>query len=157
MISLIKKSRVHTIARLKVWLTDWKEKQRERHMPHHPQRFDRVRDLVACIYALCGYCETTNELLQKIDRLFTDTPDEHKLVCSTVHRAKGLERERVWMLSATFGYPVPKPWQDVWSEENIWYVAVTRAKTDLRFVETPLTDIMGGSLVRRRRNVAWRT
>lgn len=53
-----------------------------------------------------------------------------KSVClSSVHRAKGLERDRVWMLDDTFqrGRSV--------EEDNLYYVAVTRAKETLLLVK----------------------
>ena len=100
-------------------------------------------------------------LREKLRQLFGDAEQDELIVCSTVHRAKGLERDCVWVLRDTFGYPDPKPWQDRWSEENIWYVAVTRARRQLRSVETPIDEILyrppqPTTSTRRKRQVVWR-
>jgi superfamily I DNA/RNA helicase len=51
------------------------------------------------------------------------------VVLSTVHKAKGLEWERVFMLKHTFGR-----WEGR-EEDNIMYVAITRSKSALMMVE----------------------
>lgn len=159
---LIDKSKASGVSALTTWLHDWLAKEHERHMPEHPERYENARDRAACLYALMPGMTTTRELKAKIAAMFSDEDDASRVVCSTVHRAKGLERDRVWLLSDTFGYPRPKPWQDPWSEENIWYVAVTRAKDRLCFVDTPLEEILPSRRssakrsTHRKRQVNWR-
>jgi superfamily I DNA/RNA helicase len=49
------------------------------------------------------------------------------ITCSSVHRAKGLEAERVFVLAKTLR-------TDNDEERNISYVAITRAKSSLVYV-----------------------
>lgn len=70
------------------------------------------------------------DMLRKIDDLFTD--DEHRdnrIVCSTVHKAKGLEADRVFLLTHTFKQALTG------EESNLNYVAITRAKKELIWVD----------------------
>lgn len=57
------------------------------------------------------------------------------IVFSTIHKAKGLEYDRVFILEpGKLPHPAAKPgWQEQ-QEQNIIYVAVTRAKHELYFV-----------------------
>jgi len=160
LLKLIDKSKARMPAELTSWLHGWMEKEKERHADR-PERFEASRDRVACLFALMGYCSTVLEIRQKVDALFTDKDSTQQILCSTVHKAKGLERDCVWLLSDTFGYPNVQSWQDGWSEENIWYVAVTRSRDTLRFVETPVSEMLASKArpitPRRRRNVVWRS
>lgn len=88
-----------------------------------------------CIYTLCEAAEgakSTDDLISVIKKLFDDVDDFNKVVLSTSHRSKGLERKKVFILSSTFRF---NKYDKSNSEENrIWYVAVTRAKEELYFV-----------------------
>lgn len=160
LVKLIDKSKARSTSALTSWLHEWLGKEYERHLPEHPDRYENARDRAACLHAIMPGMTTAQELKTKIEAMFSDEDDASRVVCSTVHRAKGLERDRVWLLSDTFGYPNPKPWQDRWSEENIWYVAVTRAKDRLCFVDTPLKEMLPNRTTarptKRKRQVTWR-
>jgi DNA helicase-2/ATP-dependent DNA helicase PcrA len=71
---------------------------------------------------------------RKVQDLFEDREhDDRRVACSTVHAAKGLERDVVWMVGDTFRVlPGNKPRDR--EERNLYYVAVTRAKRELRIV-----------------------
>lgn len=76
-----------------------------------------------------------DSLRAQIDALFSDK--EQLVTLSTVHRAKGLEAERVFIVRRD---KMPLTWvgQQPWElaqELNITYVAYTRAKRELWFVE----------------------
>jgi superfamily I DNA/RNA helicase len=51
------------------------------------------------------------------------------ITCSSVHKAKGLEADKVFVLEDTLRYHSIE-------EENIVYVAITRAKKSLVFVSS---------------------
>ena len=77
--------------------------------------------------------KTVSNIEQKIIKIFEDKSDGIKL--STIHKAKGLEADRVHILQPEL---LPAPWakQD-WEKEqemNLKYVAITRAKTYLNIV-----------------------
>jgi hypothetical protein len=100
--------------------------------------------------------DTFNEPCGQIDCRFT-TNQVNDSWCPQHHRLQReiARRQRVWMLASTFGYPECRKWQDRWSEENIWYVAVTRARERLCIVGTEIPDIMNPDRPRKRQ-VRWR-
>lgn len=90
-----------------------------------------VTDTAECIYALAEDAATVNEIKVKIERLFSDVSGGNghdKIVLSTTHKAKGLERDRVFLLRNTY---MKWPGDE---EENLFYVAITRAKKELYLV-----------------------
>lgn len=84
---------------------------------------DALRDRVECLRVLAPEHDTCAELLSHLDEVFTDRDDLSRVTLSSVHRAKGMERDRVFMLMDTF--------RSGGQEDNIRYVAITRAKTEL--------------------------
>ena len=77
-----------------------------------------------------------NSLLAKIELTFTDEPNTSRLTLSTVHKAKGLEFETVFILDFDKYMPskwAAQDWQKV-QERNLIYVAVTRAKNKLVYI-----------------------
>jgi superfamily I DNA/RNA helicase len=87
-----------------------------------------VEDTAGCLEALAEGCETVSEISEKIDRLFTGSGSEGKVTLSSTHKAKGLERDRVFLLRDTY---LKWPGEE---EQNIYYVAITRAKRELYLV-----------------------
>lgn len=156
--ALIDKSRARGVPELQTWLHNWLEKEDKRHMPDHPARMNRSTDRANCLFVMAESCLTIPELQAKIGVMFDDSDPMTKVVCSTVHKAKGLERDRVWMLTSTFPFPDRIGRRtDIWGEENVWYVAVTRAKSQLFLVDTQVSEITGRPTRRRRkRQVQWR-
>ena len=87
-------------------------------------------------------CQTINDMLLKIRDFITATDDCIKL--STIHRAKGLEAGRVFVLNFD-DLPVYKPNQKPWErvqEENLKYVAITRTLNDLFLVKSEKIEVM---------------
>ena len=68
--------------------------------------------------------KSTIDLRDKIEATFSDVPHPDAIVCSSVHKAKGLEADHVFLLGATFSRGSDE-------EDNICYVAATRAKKAL--------------------------
>lgn len=83
---------------------------------------------------LCAIAEGLNsihEVEQRIRDLFQDSDSASRpaVVLSTVHKAKGLEWPHVFLLRSTFLKRQNR------EEENIYYVAMTRTKSHLTFVQ----------------------
>jgi superfamily I DNA/RNA helicase len=78
-------------------------------------------------------------LIKSIEALFGEGQDMRGMVtCSTVHKSKGLEFERVFVLDADLYMPsrwARQPWERQ-QEDNLCYVAATRAKRELRYIST---------------------
>lgn len=97
------------------------------------QRIEAIQDQAECIriiHASSG-AKSASGLLAAIDGLFDD--DKPSVVLSSVHRAKGLEAERVFIAKPErLGQARPNsmPWM-VEQELNLEYVAYTRAMSEL--------------------------
>jgi superfamily I DNA/RNA helicase len=79
---------------------------------------------------------SVGDLRAKIEALFTDQENGHILL-SSIHKAKGLEAERVFLLRPDkLPHPMAKSEAARSQEENLRYVAYTRAMDQL-FIVTP--------------------
>jgi superfamily I DNA/RNA helicase len=90
-------------------------------------------DKLEAIEALSESAESVAEVINRINSIFAD---ESIGVClSTIHKAKGLESDKVFIIEPQC---LPAPWvkQDweIEQENNLAYVAYTRAKNELVFV-----------------------
>ena len=79
---------------------------------------------------------TVPAVLRAIERLFTDNAGSGILTLCTIHRSKGLEWDRVWILDA---WRMPSKfatlaWQQQ-QEANLHYVAITRAKHAVYYID----------------------
>lgn len=90
---------------------------------------DRCRDQAAMIRALAEDAEDMGDLTNRVDWLFTDENTAKQILCSSVHKAKGLEANRVYILQESLYRRGVTP-----EEQNIEYVAITRAKSHLTLV-----------------------
>jgi len=89
-----------------------------------------LEDRVETIIALCDGVNTIYDLKNRIETIFSD--DNAPIVFSSIHKAKGLEADRIFILRPDL-LPHPmakKPWEKV-QESNLEYVAYTRAKKEL--------------------------
>lgn len=79
-------------------------------------------------------CHSDEEVKVKIARLFANGDG---LTLSTIHKAKGLEWDTVFLLDWNL---LPSPFAETPSakqqERNLQYVAVTRARLNLRFIKS---------------------
>jgi len=94
---------------------------------------DTLDDKVETIFALSSGCYTVADLERRIQNVFKD--DAEGVTFSTVHKSKGGEADRVFILKPEL-MPHPKAtasWE-VAQEYNIMYVAWTRHKKALYFV-----------------------
>lgn len=98
---------------------------------------DRAQSVETIYFRAAAEGVQNAEHLQRyIDTLFNDERGTVQL--STIHKAKGLECERVFLYRPDL-LPHPKalkPWE-VLGEQNLRYVGLTRSKSDLYFVEDP--------------------
>lgn len=93
-----------------------------------------LQDQLETIFVLSEDCQATGDIKRKIQQVFSD--EKQAVTFSSVHRAKGLESERVFILRPDL-LPFPKAEQDweIQCERNVKYVALTRPKQALYFVE----------------------
>lgn len=132
----VKKSKAKDIPALIKYVNEWREIEIKR-LLSEKKSTDICIDKSECLLNLCEGILTIKDLKETIDRLFADVDDSSKVVFSTTHKAKGLERDRVFILTYTYrksGYGG--------EEDNLWYVAVTRAKKELYLVVKALKPII---------------
>jgi superfamily I DNA/RNA helicase len=129
LIYFIKKSKAKTINSFITYVNQWKEIEIKRLLSEKKDTLV-VEDKAECLLNLCEGTLTIKDLKETIESLFNDVDDNKKVILSTTHKAKGLERDRVFMLINTYRYG-----PGVTGEEaNLYYVAVTRAKKELYMV-----------------------
>jgi DNA helicase II / ATP-dependent DNA helicase PcrA len=97
------------------------------------QRAQVAQDKYDCLLSMTDGLRWSGEVRYRIENLFADFDvdgqPKHAVVLSTVHRGKGLEAGRVFVLRPDLiPHPMAKQAHDVASEMNLAYVAVTRAK-----------------------------
>ena len=112
------------------------EKCSEKMAIQMPQ-FKHKLDLIETLKALSDDCNTASELVSKIKNTFSDET-QNGISLSTIHKAKGLESDNVhilsWSLFKTNTKHMTKEWE-INQEKNLQYVALTRAKKTLHFIE----------------------
>lgn len=90
-------------------------------------------DSINALIILAEKCKSKQELINKIRGIFQE---DAKGVClSTIHKAKGLEAENVYVLCHSMmpSKLAHHDWEKV-QEQNLQYVAYTRAKNKLGFI-----------------------
>lgn len=97
------------------------------------ERAEFVIDQADTLIGLSEDCDDVSDLIDLIERVFADD-GKPRVVCSTIHRAKGLEADRVWLLSDTLDRIKPKDEVQEVEEQNLRYVAITRARRELVYV-----------------------
>jgi superfamily I DNA/RNA helicase len=93
-------------------------------------KLDEVRDQVEVLTAIAEGCANVEAILLRCDTLFGDSSETGRapeVVLSSVHKSKGLEARRVFVLQSTVSTRSVE-------EANIYYVAVTRAINQLSWL-----------------------
>lgn len=98
--------------------------------PSEHSGYVALEDKVETLLFLANLSLNITDLIEKINNIFTDSISG--IVLSTIHKSKGLEAERVFIIRPDLiPYPfTTKSWQYL-QEKNLEYVAITRAKKDL--------------------------
>ena len=107
-------------------------------------------DMIRALEVLGADLTTTEELTKKIEDIFPKNDKGDGIMLSTVHKAKGLEADNVFIACASLmpSKSALDEWQ-VQQERNLMYVAYTRAKKVLGFLneeETPDFDNFSSKL-----------
>lgn len=137
LIALVERQEVFRLSELIDKLSDWCVREVARAMAQEKERKARmIQDRTSTIFALCDGLSTVPQLLDRIRTIFSDESGDG-VIFSTVHRAKGLESDRVFLLRPDLlplRFKNMQDWQ-VDEETNIQFVAWTRAASELIFVD----------------------
>jgi superfamily I DNA/RNA helicase len=129
------------IAQLVGKLTDWHAaevaKEQAKRNPSET-RIGSLDDRLDCLLVFCNAVDvhTSGAVVAKINSVFTDDKTIQGVRLSSIHRSKGLESDRVFLLQPPGPQrPVSKmqPWERE-QEDNILYVGTTRAIRELIYV-----------------------
>lgn len=138
-LGLISKTGAKTIDRLFYLLDVEKENLLEKlknkgvKKPNLHPKMEALQQKIEVIECLCEEVETVSELKQLINNIFSD--EIKGIMLSTIHKAKGLENNRIFFLCPELipSKYATQPWQYE-QEQNLKYVAITRAKKELIYV-----------------------
>lgn len=129
---LVKKLNAKSIPNFIEKLNGWGDRQIARALKAKHDvdaKVEAIKDQVACLEAIAEGCNGIPELYIRIENMFQDSDANPRpaVVFSSVHKAKGLEWQNVFVLQYTLNCKFGDPRE----EENIKYVAYTRTKNRL--------------------------
>ena len=140
LVSTINKMKTDNIVELASDLSNWlhleTEKENKSRNPSE-SRLIALQDRYDCILCFMEGAQTVPEVVNNINAIFTDSKHGEGIKLSSVHKAKGLEADRVFLLQpegSTIPHPMAKTkWQRE-QEMNLLFVAITRARKELVYV-----------------------
>lgn len=138
--ALVKKAKASTIFDLKIYMNGEYLKAKQKLAARNIERPERhpklffLQEKIELILVLCKEVQTVKELIDFIDGIFSDDIDG--IVLSTIHKAKGLENERIFLILPELmpNQFAVQEWQ-IQQETNLHYVAITRAKKEFIYVD----------------------
>lgn len=148
LIKLARRWKIKTLDQLLSKLEDYQARQTAKFMSKdQEQRIEALVDQLDCLRIVIDRCllqnkHTIEALVTDIEKMFGNTPEGQMpdvLTLSTVHKSKGREWTRVYILGRDKYMPSPyakKDWQ-MEQEANLEYVAITRAMVELIDVPAP--------------------
>lgn len=139
---LIDKLKPESVVKLVEKVSDWGHEEASKELAkRNPDdaRLISIYDRVECLICFTEGAKTVDDVMRKIDSIFTDEMQPQGIRLSSIHKAKGLESTRVFFLQPR-GSECPHPraadrggWQYE-QERNLAYVAITRAIEELYYV-----------------------
>ena len=139
LVNLVKKMKATDIDTMLTALAVWETREIEKAIAKQDDaKAERISDQASAIRCIADGMEederTLDNLYNIIGSLFDDKGNA--TILSTIHKAKGMEADRVWWLGRS---KCPSKWaRQPWAiqqEGNLCYVAVTRAKQELITIE----------------------
>lgn len=131
LVGMVRKLKAKSVPDFLKKLEAWGRKQTARAISaggkYVQSKCETINDQVATLQAVSEDCANIAAIETKIICLFEDSDSARKpaVVCSSVHKAKGLEWNKVCLVEDTFKNRTQG------EESNIYYVAVTRTKKTL--------------------------
>lgn len=128
--------------KLDTWLSDVKLTYRQGKDDEDTDAINRAIDFFEMMHLFISHTKSgkVTDIIKSVESLFDneDDPNADEFVkCTTIHKAKGLEADRVFFYKSSLLYP---KWIDTdsWQftqERNLDYIARTRAKTELIYFD----------------------
>jgi superfamily I DNA/RNA helicase len=141
LVKLIKSFKASSIQDLETKLGQWKDREMMKLSSgsNNEAKLNSVTDKFDCIEIFLDQATvgmTVNDLAERISNFFSEEPNGN-ITLATIHKVKGREYDKAIILDPHRLMPkwAKKPWM-VAQETNICYVAVTRAKKELVFLDS---------------------
>ena len=147
--SLLRKSKATTVPGLLNWLNLYRETELAEIQSKHPEPttvrarlFEDIEDRVDSLRELAVGLDTIRDVGHAIQEAFAH-PQAHHIRLTTVHKVKGLESDRTWIIAdsfAWFRFQYSRQYQHEAmqpisvEDENLAYVAITRARHEMNIV-----------------------
>ena len=134
LLTIVRRMKANDIKDLNIKLEDYCHKEVSKLLDREKSiAAQSLQDKIDTIYALMEGTDTISCLEDKIENIFSDT--NVGVVFSSVHKAKGLEAEKVYILEPKLmPHPMAKHEWEKSQEKNIQYVAYTRSLDQLILV-----------------------
>ena len=113
-----------------------------KNVKRHPV-YVNTEEKIESIKIIAENCFAPSDVIALLDKIFDDQVRGDAIMLSTVHKAKGLENDNVYIIAPDIlplKYPGQKEWE-IKQEENLLYVAITRAKKKLVYVDVDEQNI----------------
>ena len=105
-------------------------------------QFEALKDKVQSLELIMNHIQSAkiDDLKNFLNKVFTDSDLQNKIILSSIHRAKGREYQTVFLNT----HKLPLTWQtqtdsEYQQELNLKYVAITRAKEHLYYFDTSVS------------------
>lgn len=136
LIQTVEKLKAGSVTDLITKLAAWKDKEEAK---ENAKKFPSENKLTAigdkhdCLMCFVDSADTVEAVVKKIEEVFTDDKVSPGIKLSSIHRSKGLEARRVFIIQRSLREDKMQPWE-LAQEENIRYVGITRAVEELIYV-----------------------
>jgi len=138
---LVKKLRPKNFNDLAEKLAAWKDKEIAKALKKDPDaNLSSIEERYECLLVFMEKSQsgTIPGLNYEIEAMFDESKNPNQVTLCSVHKSKGLERDRVIFLNS---HLIPSKYarkpEAIAAEWNIFYVGVTRAKKSLVYVNSP--------------------
>lgn len=131
-VNLLKQLKPSNLNNLWTKLDDYRDKQ---HQKKHPMAILQADELVDAIRGMSEDCNTLDDLYKNIKIVTTPPKNASRYLLSTIHKAKGLESENVFIINPPIEHPLAMNHPIARKQElNLHFVAITRTKLNLYWV-----------------------
>lgn len=162
LVNLVKKMKASSVEDLGKKLAKYHDRERTRMLDNGKDTqaalLDDKMDTLGVFIEGLAPGEEISDLIASIESMFGEAGQAPRaVVLSTVHKAKGLEWERVFILDADKFMPVPwakQGWQQE-QEVNLMYVAATRSKRELRYLSSETIFTQAAAAAGETAEAAW--
>jgi len=136
LINYIDRFQCDELGRLDILMQEHTEREIARYLDKNKEMMaEQVRERYETIVEVARECRDVAQLVVKLKTLFSD--DDTGVVFSSVHRAKGLEADYVFLYKEheLMPHPKAKGADELEQEDNLIYVARTRSKDTIYYVK----------------------